>query len=180
MIHNVYILKKTGESLIHGYYGSIEVDETLITGFLSAISTFAEEIGAESVETLVMKNMKFVYAMDTSLPDDPLIFAVSVDREEDEQKIKEILIEVKEKFVGRHKSDLEDWTGDIKLFAPFYNDLDAIVWEYVVKKYSKTFHNLVTNKEQTIDEVISLIYHLFSPKIAQKLIDQILEKIVQQ
>ncbi|MFX1466594.1 MAG: hypothetical protein ACFFA5_08995, partial [Promethearchaeota archaeon] len=71
MIHNVYILKKTGESLIHGYYGSIEVDETLITGFLSAISSFAEEIGAESVESLVMKNMKFVYAMDTSLPDDP-------------------------------------------------------------------------------------------------------------
>ena len=178
MIHNVYILRKTGESLIHGYYGSIEVDETLITGFLSAISTFAEEIGAESVESLVMKNMKFVYAMDASLPEDPIIFAVSVDREEDEQKIKDILIEIKEKFVGRHKSDLEDWTGDIKIFNPFYGDLDEIVWEYVINKYSKTFHKLVTNKEQTIDEVIALIYHLFSPKIAQKLIDRILENIV--
>lgn len=178
MIHNVYILKKTGESLIHGYYGSIEVDEALITGFLSAISTFAEEIGAESVESLVMKNMKFVYAMDTSTPE-PIIFAVSVDREEEEYKIKDILIKIKEKFIGEHKSDLEEWHGDINAFKPFYEDLDEIVWEYVVSKYSKAFHKLVTNKEQTIDEVIALIYHLFSPKIAQKLIDRILENIVQ-
>jgi hypothetical protein len=179
LIHNVYILKKTGESLIHGYYGSIEVDETLITGFLSAISSFAEEIGAESVESLVMKNMKFVYAMDTSIPEDPIIFAVSVDREEDDSKIKDILVKIKEKFIGEHKTDLEEWTGDIKVFNPFYDDLDAIIWKYVLDKYSNAFQQLITNKEQTIDEVITLIYHLFSPKIAQKLMDQILENVVQ-
>ncbi|MFX1518757.1 MAG: hypothetical protein ACFFCD_02385 [Promethearchaeota archaeon] len=179
MIHNVYILKKTGESLIHGYYGSIEVDEALITGFLSAISSFAEEIGAESVESLVMKNMKFVYAMDTSIPGDPIIFAVSVDREDDEKIIKDILVKIKEKFIGRHKTDLEEWTGDIKIFNQFYDNLDSIIWEYVLNKYLKAFQQLITNKEQTIDEVITLIYHLFSPKIAQKLMDQILENLVQ-
>ena len=179
MIHNVYILKKTGESLIHGYYGSIEVDDTLITGFLSAISTFAEEIGAESVESLVMKNMKFVYAMDKSIPEEPIIFAVSVDREEDELKIKDILVSIKEKFVEAHKSDLEEWIGDIKTFESFYEELDEIIWEYVIKKYSTPLQQLITNKEQSIDEVIALIYHIFSPKIAQKLIDHILEKLVQ-
>jgi hypothetical protein len=105
LIHNVYILKKTGESLLHGYYGSIEVDESLITGFLSAISSFAEEIGAESVESLVMKNMKFVYSLETTTPD-PIIFAVCIDREEDSKKIEFVLRKIKDKFMAAHRTDI--------------------------------------------------------------------------
>lgn len=178
MIHNVYILKKTGESLIHGYYGSIKVDETLITGFLSAISTFAEEIGAESVESLVMKNMKFVYALDTSTPE-PIIFVVSVDREEDERKIKNILLKIKDKFVGGYNNILAEWTGDVKVFKPFFDELDEIVWQYVLEKYGNAFQELITNKKRRIDEVVTAIHRLFAPKIATKLIDHILEDILQ-
>ena len=177
LIHNIYILKKTGESLIHGYYGSIEVDETLITGFLSAISTFAEEIGAESVESLVMKNMKFVYATDASTPD-PLIFAICVDREEEPSKIENILLKIREKFVSGHKSDLADWDGDVNVFVPFYAELDEIIWEYVFNKYGKTFQEFIVNKKQPIDEVVASIHRLFSPKIATKLVDHVLQNLV--
>jgi hypothetical protein len=175
LLHNVYVLKKTGESLIHGYYGSIKVDETLISGFLSAISTFAEEIGAESVESLVMKNMKFVYATDTSIPTDPIIFAVCVDREEDQGNVEDVLRRIKETFITAHKSDLEAYTGDLSVFKPFYEDLEKIVWEYVLDKYGKAFRELITNKKRRVDEIVAAIHHLFSPKIATRLIDHILE-----
>lgn len=178
MIHNVYILKKTGENLLHGYYGSIEVDESLITGFLSAISSFAEEIGAESVESLIMKNMKFVYALDTSTPDS-IIFAVCVDREEEQRKIENILRKIKEAFMTAHKSDLEAYTGDLSVFKEFYKDMDEIVWQYVLEKYGNAFQELIINRKRRLDEVVTAIHRLFAPKIAMRLIDHILEEIYQ-
>jgi len=178
MIHNVYILRKTGESLLHSYYGSIEVDESLITGFLSAISSFAEEIGAESVESLVMKNMKFVYALDTSTPD-PIIFAVCVDREEDSKKIEFVLRKIKDKFMTAHRTDIESYTGDLSVFKVFYKEMDDVVWQYVLEKYGKAFQELITNKKRRIDEVVTSIHLLFSSKIAARLIDHILEGVYQ-
>ncbi|MFX1518758.1 MAG: hypothetical protein ACFFCD_02390 [Promethearchaeota archaeon] len=178
MIHNVYILKKTGENLLHGYYGSIEVDESLITGFLSAISSFAEEIGAESVESLIMKNMKFVYALDTSTPES-IIFAVCADREEEQRKIENILRKIKGAFMTAHKSDLETYTGDLSVFKEFYKDMDEIVWQYVLEKYGNAFQELITNKKRRLDEVVTTIHRLFAPKIATRLIDHILEEVFQ-
>ena len=178
MIHNVYILRKTGESLLHGYYGSIEVDESLITGFLSAISSFAEEIGAESVESLVMKNMKFVYSLDTTTPD-PIIFAVCVVREEDSKKIEFVLRKIKDKFMTAHRTDIEAYTGDLSVFKVFYKEMDDIVWQYVLEKYGKAFQELITNKKRRIDEVVTSIHRLFSSKIAARLIDQILDEFYQ-
>jgi hypothetical protein len=174
----VYILRKTGENLLHGYYGSIEVDESLITGFLSAISSFAEEIGAESVESLIMKNMKFVYALDTSTPDS-IIFAVCVDREEEQRKIENILRKIKEAFMTAHKSDLEAYTGDLSVFKEFYKDMDEIVWQYVLEKYGNAFQELIINRKRRLDEVVTAIHRLFAPKIAMRLIDHILEEIYQ-
>jgi hypothetical protein len=159
LIHNVYILKKTGESLLHGYYGSIEVDESLITGFLSAISSFAEEIGAESV--------------------DPIIFAVCIDREEDAKKIEFVLRKIKDKFMAAHRTDIEAYSGDLSVFKVFYKEMDDIVWQYVLEKYGKAFQELITNKKRRIDEVVTSIHRLFSAKIAARLIDHILEEFYQ-
>jgi hypothetical protein len=171
-------LKRTGESLLHGYYGSIEVDESLITGFLSAISSFAEEIGAENVESLVMKNMKFVYGLETSTPD-PIIFAVCVDREEDSKKIEFVLRKIKDKFMEAHRTDVEEYTGDLSVFKAFNKEMDDIIWQYVLEKYGKVFQELITNKKRRIDEVVTSIHRLFSSRIAARLIDHILEEFYQ-
>ena len=104
---------------------------------------------------------------------------LNVDREEDERKIKNILLKIKDKFVGGYNNILAEWTGDVKVFKPFFDELDEIVWQYVLEKYGNAFQELITNKKRRIDEVVTAIHRLFAPKIATKLIDHILEDILQ-
>jgi hypothetical protein len=44
MIHNVYILRRDGLCVLHRKYGSLEVDENLVSGFLSAFSDFVDTL----------------------------------------------------------------------------------------------------------------------------------------
>jgi hypothetical protein len=89
MIHNVWILeKKSGILLFHEKLGSIETEEDLLSGFLSAIFSFAEsEMGGKGLELMEMgeyimtycdsHDLLFVMAADKE--DDPLILRAQID-----------------------------------------------------------------------------------------------------
>ncbi|MHA2061930.1 MAG: hypothetical protein ACW963_06540, partial [Candidatus Sifarchaeia archaeon] len=96
MIHNVYILKVDGTCLIQRKYGSLEVDEALISGFITAINTFAEQIIQRQVDEIVMGDLKFIYSRSTSLD---VIYAVCADSETSSYEIKEIFDQVDDKFI---------------------------------------------------------------------------------
>ncbi|MHA1333942.1 MAG: ADP-ribosylation factor-like protein [Candidatus Odinarchaeia archaeon] len=122
MIHNVYIIRKSGECLIAKSYGSIKLDEGLISGFLSALQSFVAELSGDKIRSIKTGNVKFIYG-----GAEDLIFVFCVSQDEDEKNIEQKIAAVRDAFLSRYKNVLKDWDGSISVFEPFGEILDKIV-----------------------------------------------------
>ncbi|MFX1598163.1 MAG: ADP-ribosylation factor-like protein [Promethearchaeota archaeon] len=122
MIHNVYIIRKSGECLVSRAYGSIALDEGLISGFLSALQSFVAEVSGDRIRSIKTGNVKFIYG---GFGDVLFVFCVSQD--EDETEIQEKIAAVRDLFLKKYQDILEDWDGSIATFEAFNEILDRIV-----------------------------------------------------
>jgi hypothetical protein len=136
LIHNVYILKVDGTCLIQRKYGSLEVDESLISGFITAINTFAEQIIQRQVDEIVMGDLKFIYSRSANLD---VIYAVCADSETSSDEIKDIFDQVDEKFIEKYKETFnDDLLKDTAIFNEFTPTLDTLVHKLVGEKDEQT------------------------------------------
>ena len=95
VIHNIWVFtKKSGTSLYHEKYGSVEVDESLFSGFLSSINTLAEtEFDQKGVESIIMGDYKFLYEHFCGI-----IFTVSADPNDSDVELKKLLVKARKRF----------------------------------------------------------------------------------
>jgi hypothetical protein len=129
MIKAFYVLLKTGESLFHRVYGKNDVDESLFSGFLGAVYSFAREIGHGDIQTMEMGDAKVICEVSGKL-----IFVVEVEKDDDEQEIKNFLNSASKTFVERFREELKEWRGNVTVFRPFEKNLDQIAENYNVKR----------------------------------------------
>ncbi len=123
MIHSVYVMRKTGENLYTKRYEESNIDDNLISGFLSALQNFVAEVSSgDVIRTIKTGNVKFIYNI---LQD--IIVVVVADKEEDEKKIEEKVEKISEVFYNKFKTELENWTGDVSAFKKFDEDLEDII-----------------------------------------------------
>lgn len=118
MIYNIYILTKDGLCVLHRKYGGPDYDEALVTGFLSAISSFSRDISGEEFDMIVLGDKQFV-----SIPSGNLIFVAYSDNGD---KIRNILLKIKEQFINNY-GRIESWGGDVKEVREFVPVLDDLV-----------------------------------------------------
>lgn len=118
MIHNIYILRRDGLCVLHRKYGSLDTDEDLVSGFLSALSDFGKNISGKELESVIFSDKKFV-----SIPSEHLIFVSYSDTEDD---VRDVLTEIKDAFIDSYGTILW-WTGDRDTFQEFLPKLDEIV-----------------------------------------------------
>lgn len=118
MIHNIYILRRDGLCVLHRKYGSLETDEDLVSGFLSALSDFGKNISGKELESVIFSDKKFV-----SIPSEHLIFVSYSDTEDD---VRDVLTGIKDAFIDSYGSILW-WAGDRDTFQEFLPKLDEIV-----------------------------------------------------
>ncbi|MEM2957522.1 MAG: hypothetical protein QXS27_02640 [Candidatus Jordarchaeaceae archaeon] len=118
MIHNVYILRRDGLCVLHRKYGSLEVDENLVSGFLSAFSDFGKSISGKDLESIVFGDKKFV-----SLPSENLIIVSYCDAEDN---VVNVLKDIRDAFTQSYGS-LQWWNGEQGAFQEFLPKLDEIV-----------------------------------------------------
>ena len=143
MIHNIWIAKDTGECLYHRRYNDdINVDENLITSFLSAIEIFAQNVdsGCEQLET---KRYKFVYAQT-----DNTVTVACIDKQDDDTYIKKEVETIQNEFKSRFSKMLENWNGRVELFSTMN--------EFVDKRLS-SFNSILgsfKNKKLELNEMI--------------------------
>lgn len=126
MIHSVYVIRRTGECLFSRVYDKNGVDEALISGFLSALQSFINEISGDYIRTLQTGNVKFVY----NLMDD-LIFVFCVDLEDDEEKLRKKINLAQNVFLKRFGNLIGDWNGQTGIFDSFNSTVDDIVTDLV-------------------------------------------------
>lgn len=129
MVRAFYILLKSGESLFHKVYGPNQVDESLLSGFLGAVYSFAREIGHGDIKTMELGDAKFICEVS-----DNLIFVVVIGKDEDEQEIKNFLSFVSKSFLNCFRDELKRWRGDVTVFRSFSKDLDHLIEDYQTKR----------------------------------------------
>ncbi|MFW9985620.1 MAG: hypothetical protein ACFFDJ_03550 [Candidatus Odinarchaeota archaeon] len=122
MIRDVYILKRTGEVLIHKPFSKRGVDETIFSGFYSALSAFAEELGHGGIETIQMGDVSFYYEHS-----EDLLFAIAADKSHNAKDVKIVLTEVKQQFIEKYTDQVADWDGNPLPFQKFTKDIELIV-----------------------------------------------------
>ncbi len=109
-IQELYVVKDSGLCLFHtSFNGKTEVDQTIVSSFLSAIETFSNNIST-TVNRLAMKDFEFVYHRE-----EDLIYvaklANGVDAEEISRTLEKVSKEFKTHFLKDRVID-----GDTRLF----------------------------------------------------------------
>jgi len=141
VLHTIYIIeKKSGRAIFSKSY-QFNIDETLISGFLSALYGFAQaELEEGGIDNIDMYGNRFVYVDDRGL-----LYIGAADKEDSAPMLHEQLNVIKDSFNETFGIPVEggfdilNWDGNILTFKPFEETLDMLVeqWE-MAKKVAKS------------------------------------------
>ena len=129
LIHSLWILNSdSGVCLFEQLYRDItteQIHSDLIVGFFSALLSFAQESFAKEIKHITMQDLRFFFDSDNYYI---YIATTSDDIKVSNEKVKKILVAIKEKFGEKYKSIMEKgWDGNIAQFRDFSEDLREIV-----------------------------------------------------
>ncbi|MFX1518340.1 MAG: hypothetical protein ACFFCD_00235 [Promethearchaeota archaeon] len=122
MLHNVYIFKENGICLFTRKYGSLATDANLVSGFLSAISNFGQQIGTESLKRVDFGNYR-VSLINTG---EDLITAGVIDKNDDLYLIETVLKRLTEDF-KRYYATIKESVDGNALFESYSEKADEIL-----------------------------------------------------
>ena len=117
MISKILIIMSSGVLCYSKtFFGDEHIDNDLVSGFLTAISSIAKEIGGGEIESLNFRNFNYIYTND----DEKLcMFIIVTDIDDPEEEAREKLDLLKNEFIGRYQDDLINWKCETKIFEPF-------------------------------------------------------------
>jgi len=117
MISKILIIMSNGV-LCYGktFVGETNIDYDLVSGFLTAISNIAKEIGGGEVRSLNFRNFNFIYTRDD---ENLCMFIIVTDIDDPEEDARDKLELLKTEFINRFHSDLKDWNCETRKFEVF-------------------------------------------------------------
>ncbi|MFX0035257.1 MAG: hypothetical protein ACFE9I_06405 [Candidatus Hermodarchaeota archaeon] len=125
MLHNVYLIHQhTGICLIHRKYGSIEFNQDLVSGFLTALKDFSVEFSKGSGELKVIDMQVFYLLL---VFKEGVLITAAADKNDDAKITHKALTDIIDKFVVEFGEKLESWSGDVRIFRNFETVIDEIL-----------------------------------------------------
>ncbi len=125
MLHNVYLIHQyTGICLIHRKYGSIEFNQDLVSGFLTALKDFSVEFSKGSGELKVIDMQVFYLLL---VFKEGVLITAAADKNDDAKITHRALTDIIDKFVDKFGDQLENWSGDVRIFRDFDQVIDEIL-----------------------------------------------------
>ncbi|MHA1798284.1 MAG: hypothetical protein ACTSVY_07515 [Candidatus Helarchaeota archaeon] len=152
MINNIWIIKESGQNLYTRTFSESDsgLDENLISGLFMAVSSFAKSAGKDEMDSLGMKNKKFLF-----LNKGEIFIVIGVEKDADEERLKNELSTIGDLFLKEFKDILKDWDGNVGQFKRFTNILDAELETFNKKKESEESDEKITSKKESkLDERI--------------------------
>jgi hypothetical protein len=113
-LHSIFIFLQSGENLISHVSPVVRLDQTLLTGLLTAIREFGHEAIAEEVRTIGAGAYRFHYDVLRSL-----ITVGLADGNDDEQDVRAVLHSLNVLFYNQFERNLRNWDGGSKPFQSF-------------------------------------------------------------
>lgn len=127
MIWDIYIITSSGICLFHKSYHKQYVDESIISGFLTAFASFIKSFDSEEeIESVVMRNIKFVYSTYNDL-----LFVICADKSEKDDVLKKKLKALRDTFLDLFSKELKEWSGDVSVFRKFETFADEIMKSHI-------------------------------------------------
>ena len=102
----------------------LAADDDLISGFLTAISSFALEIKGGEISTLNFRNFNFIYSYDDEYG---CMFILVVDIDDLEEEARPKVELMKSEFIKRYSQRLKDFDGNVSAFKTF----DGFIEEHI-------------------------------------------------
>jgi len=125
MLHNFYLIHQhTGICLIHRNYGTIEFNQDLVSGFLTALKDFSVEFSKGSGELKVI-DMQIFYLL--LVFKEGVLCTAAADKNDDAKITHKALTDIIDNFVGKFGDQLESWSGDVRIFRDFEPIIDDIL-----------------------------------------------------
>ena len=125
MLHNVYLIHQhTGICLIHRKYGSIEFNQDLVSGFLTALKDFSVEFSKGSGELKVIDMQVFYLLL---VFKEGVLITAAADKNDDAKITHKALTDIIDKFVAQYGEQLESWSGDVRIFRDFDQIIDNVL-----------------------------------------------------
>jgi hypothetical protein len=98
------------------FTNDITVDNDLISGFLTAMDSFAKEIKGGGIDSLNLRNFNFLYSYSEEYE---TIFIIAINEDDPETEARNELEKIKEEFINRYKDKLANWTCEVSVFQEF-------------------------------------------------------------
>jgi len=114
----------TGICLIHRKYGSIEFNQDLVSGFLTALKDFSVEFSKGSGELKVI-DMQIFYLM--LVFKEGVLITAAADKNDDSKITHKALSDIIDKFVDAYGDQVKTWSGDVRIFRDFSDVIDEIL-----------------------------------------------------
>ena len=118
----------------------MQMEEDLISGFFIALDNFAKESGKGAIDSITLKDAKFVY-----MNFGPILLVVGCDRDDKIDMMKGLMNSLGNRFLEEYEN-LEHWDGKIDRFLQFSNILET---EFKIGKFD-TFKTSKLIKEKPI------------------------------
>ena len=124
MLHNVYLISNfTGICLVHRKYGTIEFNQDLVSGFLTALKDFSVEFSKGSGELKII-DMQIFYLL--LVFKEGILCTAAADKNDDAKITHKVLSEIIDDFLGKY-GNLMDWSGDVRMFKGFEDIMDVML-----------------------------------------------------
>jgi len=123
VIRNLFIIL-AGTALVKQCFGkcqSFTGGDTLVAGFMEALSSFSEEIAGSSIKSIDFEDFKFFLFRDPEMNN--LLFVLVSDLDDDPQVLSNKIKRIACLFKEAHLKDVKNFHGKLNLFDDFANRL---------------------------------------------------------
>ncbi len=123
MINAIYVLiADSGLCVVDRTYGKSLIDPNLISGFLSALINFGEELSSgNKVHVIEFQNFDLCLSLK-----DHVIVAAAVDKLDDNNIVMSTLTKINDEFNKLFADDLASWDGNLEIFDDFKKKIDEL------------------------------------------------------
>ncbi|MFX1566526.1 MAG: hypothetical protein ACFFCH_11095 [Promethearchaeota archaeon] len=173
-LHSVFIFLQSGETLVSHSSPVVKLEQTLLTGLLTAIREFGHEAIAEEIRTIGAGEYRFHYDVydktSSSAPQKQgnknkseapigLITVGLADGNADELEVQAVLHSLNVLFYAQYEPLLEKWNGDVKPFQSFLPIINDALEAHnersqVAKRRISSAEYILEVFEETLDVVL--------------------------
>lgn len=110
--------------MIHRKYGSIEFNQDLVSGFLTALKDFSVEFSKGSGELKIIDMQVFYLLL---VFKQGILCTAAADKNDDAKITYKVLSEVIDRFIEKYGQIMDNWSGDVRMFKEFESVIDNVL-----------------------------------------------------